>query len=141
MAWSQGGNYNRYPKRGGYWAYVPDPPAVPVAQIADGTRCSAEGRHTYTFGGGRLQQDKFRYYAACADGCFKCAHEYLSKSTDEFLQSVSNSELYTAIDFALYVLLEEGGHAGHLRVIDALKLAKVEPKWYVYEGNTWKKRM
>jgi hypothetical protein len=45
------------------------------------------------------------------------------------------------MDYVLYVHLEGGGHDGHLRVIDALKAANVEAKWYVYEGDTWKKRM
>jgi hypothetical protein len=90
MAW-KGGYYNRDP-RPWKWEFVPDPPAVPVAQIANGERCSEEGRHTYTFGGGRLKQDNYRYYAACADGCVKCVQDYINNSTVEFLQSVSNSE-------------------------------------------------
>jgi hypothetical protein len=66
---------------------------------------------------------------------------YIQNNTGEFLNSVSNSDEYTAMDYVLFVHLEVGGHDGHLRVIDALKEANVDAKWYVYEGDTWKKRM
>jgi hypothetical protein len=113
----------------------------PVTQIANGERCSKEGCHSWKFGGERLQQEKYRYYAACADGCVKCVMAYIQNNTGEFLNSVSNSDKYTAMDYVLFVHLEVGGHDGHRRVIDALKVANVAAKWYVYEVDTWKKRM
>ena len=137
MAWKA--DYYDPEGRHGKWQYVPYLPAVPVTQIANGERL--EGRHSYTFGGGRLQQEKYRHYAACADGCVKCVMAYIQNNTGEFLNSVSNSDKYTAMDYVLFVHLEVGGLDRHRRVIDALKDANVAAKWYVYEGDTWKKRM
>ena len=135
MAW-QGYYYYYY-----YYYREPRPGNWEFVQTANGDCCSKEGCHTYTFGGGRLLQEKYRFYAACADGCVKCVQAYLKNSSVDILNSVSNSEKYTAMDYVLFVYLEGRGHDGHRRVIEELKAANVDAKWYVYEGDTWKKRM
>ena len=87
-----------------------------------------------------MDQAKYRYYAACADGCVKCVRDYIKTSTPDILNSVSNSDKYTALDYVLFVYLEGCGGDGHRRVIEDLKAAQVDAKWYVHDGDTWKKR-
>jgi hypothetical protein len=124
----------------GHWQFVPAPVTVPLSEVAECTRCSAPCSHTYTFSKVRLQDEKYRYYAACAEGCLPCVSVYTSTKPLDFLQSVSNSKTYTAMGFAIYVLLEQGGNVGHERVIEELKKLMVEPLYYEWGGNAWKER-
>jgi len=124
----------------GHWQFVPAPVTVPLPVVAEGTRCPAPCSHTFTFRKPRLQDEKYRYYAACAEGCLPCVSMYTSTKPLDFLQAVSNTKTYTAMDFAIYGLLEQGGNARHQPIIEELTRMMVEPLYYEWDGNAWKER-
>ncbi len=54
--WNQNSMWSP-PAPRGHWEFVLDPPAPPVEQVAEGTACSANGLHPYTFKGPRLRDE------------------------------------------------------------------------------------
>jgi hypothetical protein len=127
-------------RKSGYWEFVEDPPAVPPAAVVDGTRCSAESCHPFTFGVKKLQNEKYRYYGACAEGCVKCVRAYIGEQSIEFLKAVSDSKTYTATDFAIFELLKNESDVALRQVVADLLEKGVVPLYYEPDGSSWKER-